>query len=244
LPEGYGYLQAKVDSKGTVRWTGKLADGSGVSFTGLLGPEGALESWLVLYRGSGCFRASAVIGPDSSVEGSGNWWKGADPRGRGNFAAGFGYPMDAANILLEGGLWTPPARGDLVLPTFIGAANSWIVFGGGGVEASATDPTTMFELTTAHRAVFDKAGSLGNPASVKVTVSSKTGLFRGSMSLLDLSATGRSLRRRASFTGVLPGAGMSGGRGFLLLPQLEGDKVGRTLLSTAVELVPMTLNDD
>ena len=118
-PQGSGYAAVTVSIKGVAALAGKLADGTVITQSRVLWPDGQLPLFAPLYGNRGCLQGGLTIGlgtvdgdaSDNPVTGALAWsrpvsTKAGDPL----FAAGFDTDLEVA-----GGAYTPPAKGARVL---------------------------------------------------------------------------------------------------------------------------------
>jgi hypothetical protein len=182
-PSGDGFATVKVDARGTVQWSGTLADGTKASQKTSLSKQGIWPLYAALYGGSGSILSWMQITnqPDSDLGGQLIWLK---PSG----AAGKSYPHGFTNdVEAAGSAYTHASAAGRVLD---------VVFSGGGLH----DPfTNSISLGLNNK----MAGQRSNKLSLSIAPS--TGLFKG-------SALNQETGKNLQFQGVIlekggPGAG-------------------------------------
>jgi uncharacterized repeat protein (TIGR03803 family) len=224
-PLGWGYLTATLQPAGTLAWAGVLADGTAVSGASTLSPaDNMFIVFAPLYQPTSPAPAIAlgvlaglpqINRPASSILGTLKWVKEAAP----GVAPLYTYPNAYAHdLLVEGGLYAPPAGIIFGLTYAAGNNNAVIDFEGGGIIAPhLTSIDQTFAINPSNVAIFSGAG---NPNLVKLTISKTLGLFNGTFSLAD----GAVKRSNIPYRGVLvqdPAViANSRGKGHFLLPQL------------------------
>jgi ligand-binding sensor domain-containing protein len=72
-PQGTGYFTLTINTAGSVRWVGRLGDGTSVTFSSPLGPTGQLGLWSGLYGNTGAVHLTCQQATDASVTGMGAW---------------------------------------------------------------------------------------------------------------------------------------------------------------------------
>lgn len=223
FPQGIGYGTLAVDAKtGSVKIGGKLADGSVLSGTTFVGPEGQVLIYVPLYTNRGSIFGKVSITPgadapaDNVVSGTVDWYKPA-PIGKTAdtlYAKGFGpISLEAA-----GGIRKAPAAGALVLDLPAGANNAQVEFIGDGFELSELLTVINPKATASANTV-----KVNNPAyATKFTkFDALTGLFEGEFTVEN---------RKAKFYGQMGPTGEGElGIGYFIIRKVPGD--GETTLT-------------
>lgn len=220
-PQGEGYATLTVALKGATNVVGKAADGSVISSSGWLGPNGDVLLFAAPYGAKGSLTGLLNVGATSNQEVTGTirWLKkdlGATSTER-NYKSGFG----PYNLTAEGRVYTAPPAGQLIVSMPGGAGNAKITFsplrlntGGTALEGSET---ATFTLNSNHSVTLPTATATMTLQAL--TIKPKTGTFSGKVRFLDGAVT-----REALLEGVFvkdATANTAGtGRGFMLLPQL------------------------
>ncbi len=252
VPQGVGYTTLRTLANGRVNWRGRQSDGAHVSRSLLLGPEGGLLLWAPLYRNGGSLRGAVTIDPgDGSVSGDLAWTKFPETQRPGrNYPDGFESGLDVV-----GGPYSPDLLAGSIGTTLLDQdPNVLIDFESGGLEDASLDPDVeaglvqgrLFPLLRIPRSNGDPLDD-PNPAKAAIRLAVPSGIFSGSMLLLDTDpGTGKPLPRRVPCFGVVtPGSPVFGGGAFLL-PQLpDPDAAPPTTIRTSpilsgdIEWAPM-----
>ena len=223
IPHGVGYANFSVLSAGTLKITGKTADGQTLTAATTLGPDGQIAVYTPLYAKKGSVMGQWEIAEDAEglfmendVSGEMSWQK---PLTKGRaYAAAFG-PTDLA---VEGGYLGYSARG----PVALGLPDTGeisVTFAGGGVEASAVNPDVTGAKWTEAYAV-NMTGAV-NAGAVTLKVNKATGAVTGAFTLQE--TTPPLARKGVKFQGqvVRLSDGTVKAAGYFLLPQIPvGDQ--------------------
>jgi len=229
-PQGFGFVTFKTKANGEASWSGQLADGIAISGSGTFGPDNDLPVWQLLYLNTGCLHGRAVLSPApaSSIGGNLVWLKKPQAAGR-YYKSGFG-PVTCA---LNGGLYSPPAPGSIVLGLPDKADNARLEFSAGGIGTAEQAAATrqIFRITTENKPLLDLPGSADNLTGVKLTLTASTGFFTGTFSLRDSNvlSPANPYIRPVSFYGMLVPS-LHRGAGYFLLNELPS--AGTTLTTS------------
>lgn len=239
IPQGTGFLSFVVAPRGTLRATGRTADGALVTSATHLGPTGQVQVFALQYRRTGSLHGLLTMTADATHTLGGNldWEKfpQANARER-NYRLGFG-PLE---LVAVGGLYERPAdNSQPVMGLPLTADNAKLTFTEGGVASAVVSPDLVFTLTNKAAGAMPTFASGNNPNRVTFRVNRNTGLISGRFVLNNTLVSGRNLPRTANYQGVIAfdGVGLTGGGYFLLakLPANDGDPPARTdILSGAV----------
>jgi len=237
LPQGPGYVTATVSKTGLATWKGKLPDGTaiiGSNHLASLQPEVTFEPislpvHLDLYKLTGCLHGPMELSsPDDlatigmSVEGLLEWRKDPLPATSKERNYKDGIPMNYLELI--GTFYTPPAKGEFLLPVQDGDSNAVITVTS---EAVSESPLTQtFTLTSAHKAVLVKSDT---PVKT-LTFTPATGVFKGS--LLFPHPTDAKLNRTSTFEGIFDRISDGLAVGFFLLPELPAPATDDTPATT------------
>jgi uncharacterized delta-60 repeat protein len=221
VPQGQGFLSFAVNPKGTIRVTGRTADGASVVSATHLGPAGEVQVFALQYRNTGSLHGQMTVAADAThtVNGDLKWEKFAQANVRErSYRAGFG----AVELDALGGLYEAPT--DATQPVMglpLLADNARLIFAEGGVDTAVVSPNLTFTLTNRAAGQMPSFASGNNPNRVSINVNRNTGAFSGRFVLVNALPSGRNLTRSVSFQGVIAfdGGGLSGG-GYFLLPKL------------------------
>jgi hypothetical protein len=224
IPQGISYATLRVSAAGVAAWSGKMSDGSTVTFSVPFGPNGESTLWTLLYGTTGSVKASTGLDASAVLTGAADWVKlNVLRKGERLYPTGFGVDQRGPVLLsASGSRWVPPAAGNLVLGLPITVGNARLDFASAGVEAGdSSSPDLTFTIDSKNRTVLPKAGSDANKAHVSVTLNTSTGVFSGSFRLTDENPEkpGTSLTRTVNYQGLLV-PHLQLGAGYFLLPQL------------------------
>jgi len=197
LPLGYGIGSATVNKTGGIAWAGRMGDGISVfTATSLLGSDKNTSMYVPLYNGKGAFWSEVTFtsasGADpASLSGASTgpgvskktlWTKLSDS----SVAGARSYPngWTATPMTIEGSLWTPPDKGQIVMNlTYVpGTSNATLAFVNAGQWENGSDwPDIGFSLKSS--GLIDKIPLASNPCKTTFSVVNATGLFNGSFVL-------------------------------------------------------------
>lgn len=224
VPQGSGYGSFSITPSGSLRLTGRLGDGTAMTQATSVGPQGEIGLFGLLYGpgkapGSLLGKMTQGLGldlndpKDNRLGGNLTWSKpNRQPRGGQTYPAGFG-PLELA---VSGGYFQPPV---FVLGVSPGLGNAELVFSGGGVELSATNPDVKLSTNAANRVFVEETFA-------RVSLEAKNALagFSGGFQLLDNHWSDpfpAKWTRKVRFQGlfILTNEGYSG-HGYFLVPEL------------------------
>ena len=225
VPQGCGFATLNIASTGFVKWIGKLADGTTISGSTPLGPQGQVSLLQMLYGSKGCLAIAGTVSPAKYLTATATWQKSAaaTPSGR-TYPSGFGLDQrGAVGLTVTGGPWNLPAKKQnlISLLTLKSAdPNIQLNFTAGGVAASATKADTSGSVNASNKITFP-VDAASNPGGVTLSINPKTGLVSGGFTLTDPNPekSGAKLARPVRFQAIyVPSQNRA--RGFFILPQL------------------------
>lgn len=247
LPLGHGFMTAVVTRNGDVKWKGRLADGTAVTGSSLLGGW-TTDEWsghdvalyASLHKGQ-----DSILGwlftngtPDASTPMSYNgmlhWQKLPQPEASRDRAYKTGFRRHA--LLFNGEKHLPPQRDEapLLLPDEPG--NAILRIQGGGL---ASEIARSLRLTSGITGAGKKHGVVLSPVweglpGMSLRLDVKNGVFSGSLTFTDFNplAPSKNLTRIAGFQGVLLPSSQTGAGNFIL-PQLPTAGPPATSASTS-----------
>ena len=255
-PQGDGFAVINADLSGLVRWSASLADGRKVTGSSVLSPSSdlALHNPLT-YSGSGVFSvllptewvgdAVRIANPQPR---NGRWVKLATTNPRAvdrSYRAGFDIDLNGL-----GAEFRPQARGVLLFGRNAAPSSLSFNFTDGGIASSAelpgSSPVTLNGELRANNVMSLATASLPSRTRASCVFDYRTGLVRGTISLLDDSPLDATIKmpRTLSYQGLyvpnLTAPTNSRIRGFFTLPELPataGQKTTTTpILSGLVEI--------
>ncbi|MDZ4287031.1 MAG: Ig-like domain-containing protein [Prosthecobacter sp.] len=232
-PQGNGFSSLKLTAAGLATWTGKLADGTTVTASTTLGPDGQVPLHIPLYTPTVAATAGAANGwvqvdalEDNTLNGSLRWKKNPQASTSTTRSYKEGFPSHEIAVLGGKYLGTP-----IVLPPSDGTTtsnNAMLTFTEGGLEDAVFTEATDGEIRQAFRIASGKVtmptGLLNNPTTVKLTIYAATGAFSGSFTLKDADPTDTVapiavITRTVAYSGVMVPR-LNQGVGHFVLPQL------------------------
>ncbi len=203
VPQGSGYLNLQVGIKGTTTISGRLADGTAITSSSMIGPNGEVMLFSMLYNNTGSVLAQIDIGdsnlgtaavPQLRVDGQLRWIKdGPQSVTERNYQSGI--PETFLSVL--GGLYLKPGT-NLILMGLPNVAttvsNVMVDFSEGGLSTASRNPDRNVRLTTVNTVGYPFASD----AKTSLAVNAATGAFNGSFELLD-----NTIRRTAAYQGLI-----------------------------------------
>jgi Divergent InlB B-repeat domain/Bacterial TSP3 repeat len=230
VPVGYGRASMKISPDGMVRMTGNLGDGSWFSALCPLGPEGQVGVW---HQNSKQWSILGEFDLDNTghLNGQIDWRRLPAVSPLGSL-----YPRGFQDVLQVSGSRVPANAALSFLTSFSGPGNTRIIFEGANIEATRQDPSMIFEISPDGKPKLPSAGSAANPTNLALQLDTRTGLYNGQCTLLDLSENGDLIRRKLSFEGIVTDQQATG---FFLLESLPSDREPIKLIrSGSVKLLP------
>lgn len=221
-PRGTGYLTMTVAATGVVSLGGKLADGTAITGSSQLGPDGQVPVHLLLYTNTGSAQGWSQI-TAATVDGTLDWFKAAQPIRNTTRSYKNGFLLHALSV--EGGKYIKPTTGLRVMDL---ASGLQVTLSAGGL----TNPIAqLVTLTTANALAVPT-----NSNNVKLTLNATTGLITGSFTQPGITAV---TSRKADIYGALiPGS--ASGVGFFNLSE-NPDTPGETAANTPMNSGSMLL---
>lgn len=222
IPQGHGFASFTINTAGTLKLGGKLADGTAITLNTFIGPDGQTAVYHALYAkdalGSILGRVDVGLGVDpvqtgdNQLSGRLNWSRPASS------AQAYGAGFDRVELEVIGGAFTEP-------PTLLDVTplinNVRLRFFGGGLEASATNPDFTFTVGLENRVTIV---SMGNPGLATFKPIPAKGWFSGHFNLVDphwdMPAPATWLRRPSYQGIIIQSEGDYHGVGYFLLPAL------------------------
>lgn len=245
IPQGSGYLGMSVSTKGIGTISGRLADGTAITSSSMIGPQGEALLFLMLYKNTGSVLGQinigdSLLGPSSAyarrVDGGIRWIKSVQPASERNYQPGI--PETTLNVI--GSTYNKPGTNIIVMglpDTALAAApnknapNLNISFTKGGLASASLNPDIAVRISTANGVNYP----VTRVAGTTLGINKDTGSFSGGFILLDST-----IKRSVTYQGLLippiphtPATYSSGvltaneipgssgfGTGYFLLPEL------------------------
>ncbi len=248
IPQGSGYLNLLVSPKGTGKISGRLADGTTITSSSMIGPQGEAMIFLMLYTNTGSIVGQINIGDDvlnssntliRRVDGSLRWIKDVQPATQRNYQAG----IPATTLSILGATYNEPGTNVIVMnlpnvtsPQAPNATNLIVDFSQGGLGSASRNPDNAMRLGKANTIEYRAP----NEASTSLTVTKKTGSFTGSFALKD-GAT--NVPRSVTFQGLIvppipPTPAVTNSSGVLVANEVPGSGSFATGYFLLPELLP------
>jgi len=193
VPQGSGYLNMLVSTKGIATFSGRMADGTTITSSSTVGPAGEAMLFLMLYKNTGSVLAQFNIGDTAlstgsssilRVDGEARWLKdGGQPVTERNYSSGI--PETYLDIL--GAIYIRPGTNQIVMGLPNVADNTRIDFSEGGISTSPRNPDRTVRITTANTVTYPATPI--NDAKTTLVVTPTTGSISGSFQLLDGTVT-------------------------------------------------------
>ncbi|MBV6498243.1 MAG: hypothetical protein CJBNEKGG_00462 [Prosthecobacter sp.] len=186
IPQGSGYLSMKVNGKGLGTISGRLADGTSITSSSLLGPGGETLLFAMLYKNTGSIMARLDIGDSlltSSegaklrVSGQARWNKSVQPGSERNYQAGF--PEVFLNIL--GTIYVRPPTGKIVMSLPNTSSNAEVKFAQGGIGSVSRVPDRTLSISTLQGVSYPTSST----AKTTLAINAATGTYSGRFELKD-----------------------------------------------------------
>ncbi len=219
IPQGRGYVTLAITTAGLATWGGRLADGTAVTGSTTLGPDGELPLHLMLYTPTVATTAGSIHGwaqasADSMtpllngghplLDGSVDWIKLAQVSTSTTRSYKAGFPLH--NLTVKGGVYAAPPSGTPVLGiSATGSGNdaslsfseadlaSSGLAGPGSPSGSPLGTLNQSLRISATNAVTIPAGSAAstgpNPGYVTIRLTASTGAVSGGFILRDNDPT-------------------------------------------------------
>lgn len=200
-PEGFGFMPVKVTNIGTVSWAGKLADGTSITGSTSLGPDGQIAFQHLLYTNMGSIQGWLTITNETGhLDGTVNWFKPQQPvkSTTRNYKQGFSNP----SLTAIGAPYVKPAAAVLDLPT-TSTLNAKVMMLCSNADFPV-DAEHLFTITSGNIVTPDTP----NDYAMKLSLAATTGTFSGSISFsnddpTDLINPIAIIKRTVSYTGIL-----------------------------------------
>lgn len=242
VPQGSGYASVTIGEDGSTKIIGQAADGSALTSTGFLGPNGEIFVYVPLYGKLGSVfgllaQTNDINGnyTENTVAGSLFLTKPATT-GRTYPAA---FPMVELNV--QGKYLAHAATGSIVLGLPSSSVPSTLDFTDGGISAASINPDIIDAVTYLRpslKVTVPLAGSAQNQGRVTLSITATNGSVNGTFTLMD-----GVLKRLVKFQGMIVRSadGSTTANGYFLMPQIPGP--GETastspILSGSVDLLP------
>jgi len=246
-PQGSGWAVLTLSPSGSVSWAGKLAEGTSITGSIPMGPEGQVSIHQLLYSGTGSLQGLVTLNANTGLaDGSLKWIKKpASANGVRSYKDGI--PLHSLNA--RGALYTRPAKDTMLLglqpPDSTQDQNARMLFTGTSIIGLTFGQA--FQVTASGTARIPTGTTL-NPQALTLSLTASNGRLNGSFTFNDanpfsLTAPPANIRRTAAFSGlIVTRSGLNQGIGFFTqpaMPENAEEKSGSTpVLSGRAELLP------
>ena len=249
-PQGDGYGMLTITTAGIATWKGQLADGTAMTCTTTVGPQGQIPLHVMLYTNTGSVQGwlQAVADTSNAPASYANntldnlsgeavsWFKSPQPDKSTTRSYKGGIPQH--NLTVTGGAWPKLVSPNLVLglSDATGNNNAHLLFTKGGIETSPPGVSGTLEQALRIKApantVVMPTGA-ANPTLVKLTLTPATGLITGTFTYKDTNPLPpkQLVTRTTNYYGVLVKR-LNQGVGHFLLAKMPAAAVGNTPATT------------
>ncbi len=189
-PQGTGYGTLTITAAGVATWSGKAADGTTLTASTMLGPNGEVPLHFLLYSTTAPANAGSmhgwtkITGTNLDSVAPFDWLKLAQLPANTTRSYKSGFPLH--NLTVIGGKYVPPTAVNLMLGLIAPPGNAQLVFSEGGIKNSTLGVggalTQIFSISTTNVIT----GLVGSPGTVTLTpFSATTGAISGNFTLSD-----------------------------------------------------------
>jgi hypothetical protein len=214
-PEGSGYASLTVLSNGSVKATGKLADGSTLSAAGFLSIDGYWPFFLALNKGADSLSGEVTwyLDAESDFAGELHWFKAPSTAPTAAYPAG--WPQGSV-VRLRGAHYTPPKAAKTNLPAVPPLSDLNAESATGNLRLSVGLPQPASIERPINLSMAGKFTPVApNSPLVQLSLVPATGLFTGSIILPGTTPkrpfSGALLQKTQRGAGYHIGGGKSGG---------------------------------
>ena len=231
VPQGSGYAALTVSTSGSITVAGKAADGSSITTSSFIGPNGEIAIHSPLYSNLGSIsgflnlvESTPGLITDNSITGSLTWLK--PTTNTRTYKATFG-PIN----LTASGKYLAPSKTRFIILGLPAPGPASLDFIEAGPNPSQTNPDLTFTYNSNNTVTLPTFASGSNPAKVTLSINKNTGVIGGSFTLSDNTPA---FIRTVRYQGLIvrPSSGPSKAKGYFLLPQIPG--VGETKTSSPI----------
>ena len=229
MPQGHGFATLTVGASGSIRITGKLADGTDLLTSSSFGFGGKVPMHVVLPSKKDFFLGTATITQASAtatpqLAGSAQWAVASGTSAKPVYPAAFG----PQSLDWVGAKYVAPASGKIILGLPDKSDNAALSFFDANLDNESANPDLTLRIKPGGTILLPDT----NPAALALRIAPESGTFSGEFKLTDTVA-GKPVVRKAAYSGILING--SGGFGYFLLPQLPAS-TKKPALSGPVEL--------
>ncbi|MES2598712.1 MAG: immunoglobulin domain-containing protein [Verrucomicrobiota bacterium] len=232
-PRGDGVSFISISSLGVVTWKGTLADGTAITASTTMGPDGQIPLFIMLYTATapgsitGWTTAVKQQATDPQLDGTAHWSKSQQTTGSMAYKSGF----TAHDLTVGGSSFVKPAVNAIILGMGNAPANALLSFGQGGLSQQVG---TSLQISSANKPILTGSTLPKLVMTLNVTSATNLGLITGSFELAEAAPS--KVKRTVKFTGAAVNR-LGAGVGHFLLPQLPLTSTS-PVLSGWMELEP------
>lgn len=189
-PQGTGYGTLTITTAGIATWSGKAADGTPLTASTMLGPNGEVPLHFLLYTPMAAATAGSlhgwikITGVNLDSVAPFDWLKLAQLPANTTRSYKDGFPLH--NLTVIGSKYVKPVSPNIVLGLGAPPDNTQLVFSEGGIKDSTLGVsgalTQIFDISTAN-AVDMPTGLVNNPGTVILKLDAATGAISGNFTL-------------------------------------------------------------
>ncbi len=173
-PQGYSYSLVSTARNGAASATFNMADGSVVTWSGVMGAGGELAAFAPMYGGKGSVSVPLLVdGASGTIDATNTAWVRPPAYADKQFPAGFQYSLYTSGIAYH----APSPSTVRVMGLGTGSPNATASWSGDG---EATSPSPSLGITVN---VSNKLGIPTNPDALQLSLVPSTGLWTGSFKL-------------------------------------------------------------
>ena len=165
---GTSVFTVNIAAAGSVQVTGRLGDGTALSWSGVLGAGGEIPFYNSLYGSKGFIAARFNVGDDWCTADVASWSRPA------NYGTGFADGFNLGSLSVQGQRYVAPAKGDMPLALAADSNNALLEIDG------VAGVSTLCTVDSRGRVSFDLP-----PPGLKTLINLATGTVTGSVKLQD-----------------------------------------------------------
>ena len=231
IPQGSGFASLSVSSSGSVTVAGKTSDGSSITTSSFIGPNGEIAIHSPLYSNLGSIsgflnlvESTPGLITDNSITGSLTWLKPTTTSR--TYKTTFG-PIN----LTAAGKYLAPSKTRFIILGLPAPGPASLDFIEAGTNPSLSNPDLTFTYSSANVVTVPTFASGNNPGKTTLAINKSTGAVSGSITLADTLPT---LSRVVPYQGMIvrSASGNVKAKGYFLVPQKP--LAGETMLTSPI----------
>ncbi|MEQ1749041.1 MAG: choice-of-anchor D domain-containing protein, partial [Prosthecobacter sp.] len=189
-PQGTGYVTLTITTAGVATWNGKAADGTPLTASTMLGPNGEVPLHFLLYTPMAAATAGSlhgwtkITGVNLDSVAPFDWLKLAQLPTSTTRSYKDGFPLHSLTVI--GSKYVKPTAVNLMLGLLVPPNNAQLVFSEGGIKESTLGVSGALTQIFSISATNVISGLVGTPGVVTLTpFSATTGAISGNFTLSD-----------------------------------------------------------